>query len=146
MPDTIPRLLFVCVENSCRSQMAEGFARALGGGAVAAHSAGSRPSGRVDPRAVALMRERGVDLTLQRSKGLEDLPAGEPWDYLVTMGCGDACPHLPAAMRLAWDLPDPKGLDDDAFRRVRDRIERLVADLVRLAAGPGRRGSGGEDR
>jgi arsenate reductase (thioredoxin) len=127
------RLLFVCVENSCRSQMAEGFARRLGGAAVAAHSAGSRPSGRVDPRAVALMAERGIDLTGQRSKGLEEAAALGPWDYVVTMGCGDACPGLPARTRLEWDLPDPKRMDDAGFRQVRDRIERLVADLLRLA-------------
>ncbi|HET9951137.1 MAG TPA: arsenate reductase ArsC [Candidatus Eisenbacteria bacterium] len=129
MPDRLPSLLFVCVENSCRSQMAEGFAHALGGGRIEASSAGSRPSGRVNPRAIRFMAERAVDLAPQRSKGLDDLPARR-WDYVVTMGCGDACPHLPAKHRLDWDLPDPKNLDDDAFRSVRDRIEGLVKDLV----------------
>ena len=96
MPETLPRVLFVCVENSCRSQMAEGFARALGAGKVSAFSAGSRPSGRVHPAAVRSMRERGIDLAEHVSKRLEDLPQGVTWDFLVTMGCGDACPHLPA--------------------------------------------------
>ena len=133
MPEPLPRLLFVCVENSCRSQMAEGFARALGPGLVAAFSAGSRPSGQVDPRAIQLMRERDIDLSIQRSKGLDELPAGR-WDYVVTMGCGDACPHLPARHRRDWDLPDPKHLDDDGFRAFRDRIGLLVRDLIREAA------------
>jgi protein-tyrosine-phosphatase len=134
MPEQIPHVLFVCVENSCRSQMAEGFARARSGGRVATYSAGSRPSGQVNPRAIAFMRERGIDLTQQTSKGLADLPTGVRWDFLVTMGCGDACPHLPAKSRLDWDLPDPKTLPDDEFRRVRDRIESLVGDVLELAS------------
>lgn len=142
MPDRLPHLLFVCVENSCRSQMAEGFARALGAGRVAAFSAGSRPSGAVHPGAVRFMAEKGVDLSGHRSKGLDALPAGVRWDWIVTMGCGDACPHLPARHRLDWDLPDPKAMDDGGFRAVRDRIERevrgLIDGLVRPAtAGPG---------
>lgn len=123
------RALFVCVENSCRSQMAEGFARALGGGELEAYSAGSRPSGKINETAVALMKEKGIDLTIQRSKGLTDLPAGE-WDYIVTMGCGDACPSLPARVRLDWDLPDPKHLPLGGFRKVRDDIEARVRALV----------------
>jgi protein-tyrosine-phosphatase len=129
--------LFVCIENSCRSQMAEGFARALGGDRVAAFSGGSRPSGQVNPRAVRAMAEKGIDLTQQQSKGLDDLPTGITWDYVVTMGCGDACPWLPARHRLDWDLPDPKTLDDDGFRHVRDRIERLVHGLVDETTRPG---------
>ena len=137
MPESLPRLLFVCIENSCRSQMAEGFARALGGDHVSAVSAGSRPSGQVDPRAVQFMAEKGIDLTPQQSKGLDDLPSGITWDYVVTMGCGDACPWLPARHRVDWDLPDPKGLDDHGFRHVRDRIERLVRELVNEVTRPG---------
>jgi protein-tyrosine-phosphatase len=129
MPESLPRLLFVCVENSCRSQMAEGFAHALGGGRVAAFSAGSKPSGQVNARAIQFMRESGIDLSVQRSKGLDDLPA-VGWDTVVTMGCGDACPHLPARHRLDWNLPDPKQLDDDGFRAVRDRIHALVRGLI----------------
>ena len=129
-----PHLLFVCVENSCRSQKAEGFARALGGDRVEAFSAGSRPSGQVNPRAVSFMADIGIDLAGQRSKGLDELPAGTTWDYIVTMGCGDACPHLPARHRLDWDLPDPKHLDDDAIRGVRDRIRHQVTELLNIAA------------
>ena len=132
MSDGTPSLLFVCVENSCRSQMAEGFARRLGGDRVLVESAGSRPAGQVHPRAIQFMSEVGIDLTAQRSKGLGDLP-GAPWDYVVTMGCGDACPHLPARNRLDWDLPDPKLLDDDGFRAVRDRIEAKVRELIGAA-------------
>lgn len=135
MPESPARILFVCIENSCRSQMAEGFARSLGGDRVDAASAGSRPSGRVNPRAIRFMRERGIDLRAHASKGLEELP-GVSWDYVVTMGCGDACPHLPTRHRLDWDLPDPKHLDDDAFRAARDRIEGLVKDLVARATAP----------
>lgn len=136
MADARPTLLFVCVENSARSQMAEGFARTLGRGRVQAFSAGSRPSGSINPSALRLMAEKGVDLGSQRSKGLDDLPAGVTWDWIVTMGCGDACPHLPARHRLDWDLPDPRHLDDPAFREVRDQIERLVGELVAQATAP----------
>jgi arsenate reductase (thioredoxin) len=125
-----PSLLFVCIENSCRSQMAEGFARAAGDGRISAFSAGSQPSGRVHPKAIRFMAEKGIDLSSHASKSLDDLPGDVRWDAIVTMGCGDACPHLPARRRVDWDLPDPKNLDDDGFRRVRDDIERRVAALV----------------
>ncbi|HEX4047644.1 MAG TPA: arsenate reductase ArsC [Elusimicrobiota bacterium] len=124
-----PRILFVCVENSCRSQMAEGFARLHGAGRIQAFSAGSRPSGKVNGTAVALMKEKGVDLGLQSSKGLSELPPGR-WDAVVTMGCGDACPSLPVARRLDWALPDPKLLPLDEFRGVRDEIEARVKTLL----------------
>ena len=135
MPDRRPNLLFVCIENSNRSQMAEGFARTLGDGRVTAFSAGSRPSGQVNPRATRFMKEKDIDLNVQRSKGLEDLPNVE-WDYIVTMGCGDACPHLPARHRVDWDLQDPKLMDDSGFRAVRDQIEALVNDLMVEAMRP----------
>jgi protein-tyrosine-phosphatase len=143
MPEKIPSLLFVCIENSNRSPMAEGFARALGRGRVAAFSAGSRPSGQVSPRAIGFMKEKGIDLTAQRSKGLDDLPR-VTWDYIVTMGCGDACPNLPAAHRADWELADPKSLTDDDFRLLRDRIEALVSALLGEALAPA--GAGTESR
>ena len=123
------RALFVCIENSCRSQMAEGFARNLGPDVIEPWSAGSRPSGKVNKRAVVFMKEKGIDIGVQLSKGLNDLPPGS-WDYIVTMGCGDACPSLPAKKRLDWDLPDPKNLPDDEFRKVRDEIESRVKSLI----------------
>jgi protein-tyrosine-phosphatase len=123
------KLLFVCVENSCRSQMAEGFARLHGAGKIEAYSAGSKPSGKVNETAVLVMKEKAVDLNAQRSKGLSGLPPGQ-WDALVTMGCGDACPTLPAKRRLDWALPDPKHMPLDEFRKVRDDIEARVKALI----------------
>jgi protein-tyrosine-phosphatase len=124
-----PRVLFVCVENANRSQMAEAFARMHGGDAVNAFSAGSRPSGTINPRAIAAMRERGYDLTTHRSRGLSEIPPGE-FAAVVTMGCGDACPWFPAAIREDWALPDPKGMEPAEFNRVRDEIERRVKELL----------------
>lgn len=129
-----PRLVFVCVENSCRSQMAEGFARLHGAGKVEPYSAGSRPSGKVNETAVVLMKEKGVDLTKQGSKGLDALPEGR-FAAVVTMGCGDACPHLAAERRLDWALPDPKHMPPDEFRKVRDDIESRVKALIADVAG-----------
>ncbi len=120
------RLLFVCVENSCRSQLAEGFARAAG---CDAFSAGSRPSGQVNPKAVASMAELGIDITGQQSKSLDDLPDGG-FDGAVTMGCGDSCPQVAAAHREDWAIPDPKAMDVEGFREVRDQVGREVAALI----------------
>jgi len=135
MSEKIPNLLFVCVENSSRSQMAEGFARTLGRGRVAAYSAGARPSRRISLRAIEFMKEKAIDLTVQHSKGLDDAPKVK-WDYIVTMGCGDACPTLPARHRVDWELPDPKHLSDDEFRAVRDQIEVLILNLLAEATAP----------
>ena len=127
---TMKRVLFVCVENSNRSQMAEGFARARGGTRVDAQSAGSQPSGVINPRAIALMAERDIDLRTQHSKSLQDVGDAE-FDAVVTMGCGDACPWIPAKRRDDWALPDPKHLSDEDFRCVRDEIEQRVTALLR---------------
>ena len=123
------RILFICVENSNRSQMAEAFARTHGGHDVIAMSAGSRPSGTINPRAIAFMSERQIDLSAQHSKSLDDI-GSDPFDVVVTMGCGDACPWIAATRRLDWALPDPKHLPDEEFRRVRDEIEQRVRDLL----------------
>ena len=123
------RVLFVCVENSCRSQMAEAFARKLGGNVIEAWSAGSRPSGKVNETAVVVMRERGVELGANASKGFAALPK-QPWDFVVTMGCGEQCPLVSSAETIDWDVPDPKAMPLDDFRRVRDLIEERVASLV----------------
>jgi len=122
------RVLFVCVENSNRSQMAEAFARMHGGDAVEAFSAGSKPSGRINPKATRFMSELGYDLGSHASKSLEDID-GE-FDAVVTMGCGDSCPWVPAKRREDWALPDPKHLDDDGYRAVRDEISRRVQALL----------------
>lgn len=123
------RVLFVCVENACRSQMAEAFARRLGAGRFEAYSAGSRPAGGVNPRSATFMAERGYDLSAHGSKPLSAFE-GQSFDAVVTMGCGDACPWLPAARHVDWALPDPKALPDDGFRAVRDEIERRVQRLL----------------
>jgi len=133
MTTTRKRVLFVCVENSCRSQIAEAFARMHGAGAVEPYSAGSKPSGQVNPNAIASMRELGYDLSRHRSKALSDIPAVE-YDVAVTMGCGDACPNVRAKQREEWNTPDPKALPPEEFRKVRDQIEQKVRELLaRLA-------------
>jgi protein-tyrosine-phosphatase len=123
------RVLFVCVENSNRSQMAEAFARIHAGGRVEAASAGSRPSGRVNPKAVAAMQELGYDLTTHSSKGLEAFN-GRAIDVAVTMGCGDECPLVLARRRVDWKIPDPRDMTPEEFREVRDLIGRKVQDLL----------------
>ena len=123
------RLLFVCVENSNRSQMAQAFARMHGGSAVHAESAGSRPSGIVNPRAIEFMAERGYDLSPHASKSLDEIGEGE-WDAVITMGCGDHCPWVPAKRREDWALPDPKHMAENDYRAVRDEIERRVVALI----------------
>lgn len=122
------RVLFVCVENSNRSQMAEAFARIHGGDAVDASSAGSKPSGRINPKAIRFMQEAGYDLTSHASKSLDDI-TGE-FDAVITMGCGDNCPWVPAKRREDWALPDPRDMDDDGYRAVRDEISARVKQLL----------------
>jgi len=128
---TMKRILFVCVENANRSQMAEAFARLHGGAGVEAVSAGSAPSGTINPKAIRAMAELGYDLAAHRSKSLDDIDGA--FDAVVTMGCGDSCPWVPARRREDWSLPDPRHLDDDDYRRVRDeiadRVRRLLAEL-----------------
>ena len=123
------RVLFVCVENSNRSQMAEAFARIHSGGRVEAASAGSRPSGRVNPKAVSAMQELGYDLTAHESKGLDGFN-GREIDVAVTMGCGDECPLVLARRRVDWKIPDPRDMTPEEFREVRDLIGRKVKDLL----------------
>jgi protein-tyrosine-phosphatase len=123
------RVLFVCVENSNRSQMAEAFARKHGRDRVEAYSSGSKPSGRVNPRAIEFMREVGYDLTSHHSKPLSELPNVQ-FDAAITMGCGDACPLVQATLREDWGIPDPKEMTPEGFREVRDLIEKKVRALL----------------
>lgn len=123
------RILFLCVENANRSQMAEAFAHIYGGERVRAFSAGSRPSGRVNPKAVEAMKEIGYDLTTHQSKGLDEFK-GQEFDAAVTMGCGDECPSLKAKRRVDWQIPDPKDLPPEQFREVRNLIGRKVQELL----------------
>jgi protein-tyrosine-phosphatase len=121
--------LFVCVENSCRSQMAEAFTRLHGGPGVEVYSAGARPSGRVHPKVIEAMREHGIDLSGHRSKGLSEVPDVE-YDAVVALGCGDACDQVRARRREAWDFPAPKDLPPERVREVRDVIEAKVKELL----------------
>lgn len=123
------RLLFACVENSCRSQIAEAFARIHGQDKVAVYSAGSRPSGKVNPKAIESMRDIGYDLTKHESKSLEAIPDVE-YDFVVTMGCGDECPFVRARRHEDWAIPDPKELSPEQFRETRNLIERKVIDIL----------------
>lgn len=123
------KLLFVCVENSNRSQMAEAFARIHGGEAVEVFSAGSRPSGTINPRAVKSMLELGYDLSTHTSKSLLDIPDIE-YDFVATMGCGDECPFVRSIQREEWEIPDSKHMEPDAFRLVRNEIEARVKKVI----------------
>ncbi len=123
------KVVFVCVENSCRSQMAEAFGKMHGKGIIEVYSSGSRPSGIVNPKAIASMAEVGYDLSKHKSIGLDELPQIN-WEYAITMGCGDECPMIKANHREDWGLPDPKHMEPKEFAKVRDIIEREVMDLI----------------
>ncbi len=123
------RVIFVCVENSNRSQMAQAFAIMHGQGKVEAFSAGSRPSGKINPKAIAAMAELGYDLTTHNSKGLDEFN-GKEFDVAITMGCGDECPLVLAKQRLDWKIPDPREMPPEQFREVRDLIETKVKELL----------------
>jgi len=123
------RILFVCVENSNRSQLAEAFARIHGGSDVEVYSAGSRPSGQINPKAIESMRELGYDLTQHRSKSLSEV-SDIQYDFVATMGCGDECPWVRAKSRADWNIPDPKNLPPNEYRVVRDLIEAKVKTLL----------------
>jgi len=124
------KLLFVCVENSNRSQMSQAFAKMLGGENVEAFSAGSKPSGIVNPKAIAAMKELGYDLSKHESKSLQEVKQFAPFDAVVTMGCGDACPWMPAKKFIDWEIPDPKHLDPEEFNKVRDLVRDKVKELL----------------
>jgi protein-tyrosine-phosphatase len=124
------KLLFVCIENSNRSQMSQAFARILGGENVEAYSAGSKPSGIVNPKAIAAMKELGYDLSTHDSKSLDEVKKYAPFDAVVTMGCGDACPWMPAKRFIDWQIPDPKHMEPAEFNKVRDFIRDKIAGLL----------------
>ena len=124
------KLLFVCIENSNRSQMSQAFAKMLDGENVEAYSAGSKPSGVVNPQAIAAMEELGYDLSKHDSKSLEEVKQFAPFDAVVTMGCGDACPWMPAKQFIDWQIPDPKNMVPAQFNEVRDFIREKVKVLI----------------
>ncbi len=133
----VPTVLFVCVHNAGRSQMAASFLEAKARGRVLARSAGSAPADRVNPVAVAAMAEVGLDLSKAVPKRLAEAGVREA-DVVVTMGCGDACPYFPGKRYEDWRLEDPAGKDLEAVRRVRDEIERRVEALLRSLTAPSR--------
>jgi arsenate reductase len=124
------KLLFVCIENSNRSQMSQAFAKMLGGENIEAYSAGSKPSGIVNPKAITAMKELGYDLSKHESKSLKDVEQFAPFDAVVTMGCGDACPWMPAKKFIDWEIPDPKNMRSAEFNKVRDLIRDKVKELL----------------
>ncbi|MGP6176419.1 arsenate reductase ArsC [Microbacterium sp. A196] len=130
---TIPAVLFVCVHNAGRSQMAAGFLREIAGDRIEVRSAGSMPADQINPTAVEAMGELGIDITAERPKVLTT-DAVQTSDVVITMGCGDACPIFPGKRYEDWELEDPAGQGLDAVRPIRDdirmRIEQLVAELL----------------
>ena len=111
--------------------MAEAFARLIGGAEVEAHSAGSRPSGKINPKAILSMLELGYDLGSHHSKSLDEVKELAPFDVVVTMGCGDACPWMPAKKFVDWNIPDPREMDEKEFRSVRDLVAENVRTLLK---------------
>jgi arsenate reductase len=132
-----PAVLFVCIHNAGRSQMAAGYLRHLAGDRVEVRSAGSAPGAEVNPVAVEVMREEGIDLTAAAPRRLTTEAVGVS-DVVITMGCGDACPYVPGKRYEDWTVDDPAGQDLATVRRIRDdiraRVERLVAELVPTTA------------
>ncbi|WP_136031705.1 arsenate reductase ArsC [Microbacterium sp. PF5] len=133
MTATTPSVLFVCVHNAGRSQMAAGFLRELAGDRIEVRSAGSLPADRINPVAVEAMAEVGIDITAEQPKVLT-VDAVKASDVVITMGCGDACPIFPGKRYEDWTLEDPAGLGIEAVRPIRDdirtRIETLVGELT----------------
>jgi len=124
-----PSVLFVCVHNAGRSQMAAGFLTHLAGDRITVRSAGSAPADAVNPAVVAAMAELGIDLSAEAPKVLTD-EAALASDVIITMGCGDACPVFPGKRYLDWQLPDPAGQGIEAVRPIRDDIERRIKGLI----------------
>lgn len=110
--------------------MSQAFAKMIGGATVKAFSAGSQPSGRINQKAIVAMKELGYDLKSHRSKSLDQVKEFAPFDAVVTMGCGDACPWMPAKKFIDWDIPDPRDMNEEDFNKVRDLIKEKVTALI----------------
>lgn len=123
------KIAFVCIGNSCRSQMAEGFAREYGADMFDIYSAGTNPAPKIKPNAVKVMEEIGIDISEQYPKKLAEIPS--ELDILITMGCGVECPFIPCDYRKDWGLEDPAGKPIDVFRDTRDIIEKKVKELIK---------------
>ena len=124
------KVVFLCVENSCRSQIAEAFANIHGKEKILAFSAGSKPSGAINPKAISLMTELNYDLSTHQSIHVDKLPDVEI-DAMISMGCGDSCPSIRAKERIEWDIPDPKEMEYQDFKEVIKNIERKVLDFLK---------------
>ena len=124
------KVVLACIGNSCRSQMAEGFAKHYGKDILDVYSCGSNPSGIVYPTAIEMMKEKGIDISDHYSKGFNDLPKQE-YDYVITMGCGDNCPYINTKNRIDWQIEDPVGRSDKKFREVRDIIEQKIKEFIK---------------
>jgi arsenate reductase len=137
MTKEVPEVLFVCVRNAGRSQMAAGLLNRIAAGRVLIRSAGSEPADQLNPRVVEAMREVGIDISQEFPKPLTDGYVRDA-DVVITMGCGDACPIYPGKRYEDWELDDPAGQDLEAVRRIRDeiesRVQRLVEELVQSPA------------
>ena len=123
------KILFACIENSCRSQIAEALAKNISKGKIDCYSAGSKPSGVVNPMAMKLLHSQGVHLTDHKSKHLSEFE-GVKIDYLVLMGCGEECPNLVADKKIDWDIPDPKDMENSEFLKVIKKIRGEVQKLI----------------
>ncbi|MCH6161114.1 arsenate reductase ArsC [Streptomyces marispadix] len=143
MPTPLASVLFVCVHNAGRSQMAAGFLARLAGEQIEVRSAGSLPAERVNPAAVEAMREVGIDISSSRPRVLTT-DAVEASDYVVTMGCGDACPVFPGKTYRDWELDDPAGKGVESVRPIRDRIKEYVEALIAEIRGDGQEGGSPE--
>ena len=129
------KVLFLCRENACRSQMAGAFAQHLASDRLDVSTGGSRPAEKINPDTVAVMAEKKIDLAFRKPQGIEAALAGGQADAVVTMGCGEECPVAPGALREDWDLPDPSGQPLETMRRVRDEIESRVKQLIATLCG-----------
>ena len=136
MSEIIASVMFVCVHNAGRSQMAQGFLSHLAGDRVEVRSSGTMPADQINPSAIEAMREVGIDISKAKPKVLTDVDVRAS-DYVITMGCGDACPFYPGKKYLDWKLDDPAGKGVEAVRPIRDQIKRLVVDLIAEIDGKG---------
>lgn len=124
------KVLFLCVQNAGRSQMAEAFAREIGSHILIPYSAGSNPANEINPMVRECMDEIGVRILNEKPKGFKDLNV-EKFDFVVNMGCGDTCPYYPSKEYINWDIPDPKGKSLDEVRKIRDLVRSKVVELVK---------------
>lgn len=124
------KILFVCIENACRSQLAEAISNSNYGYALQASSAGSKPADKVNPKAISSLLRIGINIDPKEPKDVKNFE-NHDFDYVITMGCGDKCPHIPRAKIFDWQIPDPKHMSDDDFDEIRDLIDlKIQSELI----------------